>query len=75
MGLVIEFHDLLIVFGLVINFVVLVLAIKKFSILENIFMIHWKKVTLGLIFTLSGFLFGSLQKLSSFFQKSFMNSC
>lgn len=50
------FRDFLVLFGLVVNFIVLVLALKKVGILENIFMIHWKQATLGLVLTMFAFL-------------------
>jgi len=51
-----EFQNVLILFGLAVNLWVLTLSVKKFDILENLSMIHWRRVTLGLIFTLLGFL-------------------
>lgn len=50
-----ELQNVLILFGLAVNIWVLALSIKKLDILENLTMIHWRKVTLGLSLTISGY--------------------
>lgn len=76
--LVMEFHSFLVLFGLVANLSVLVLAIKKFGILENLFMIHWKKFMLGMFFTLLGFTAWGVAELvegfSAFLYRQFLTA-
>jgi len=48
--------QLLTLLGLVANLIALVISIRKFDILENILLFHWKAVTAWLTFTMLSFL-------------------
>lgn len=50
-----ETNQILVASCLILNLIVLMLIVRKFNLLENIFMLRWKGVTVSLLFIVIGF--------------------